>query len=231
MILKWLANFWLRWPRCQKPSPISRAIDGHWCRSVLERWIHFALHGPMDDAQPQGFPEIPENQELLKQRQPARSGEPFMTKRPKKKHELNRVWLWNSNVFYTICGLKKVLKSFQRDSTAVSVFDHRHPIEHNFVFSNHGCCNPWDPWLIQVTRGHWSPLEWSSRLQRSKTSKRLRPWSSASGDVTKHDQYDQTLEKFRVRTRELSSLRWGYMMLYDVIWQCVKTLYPWWTWK
>ena len=21
MILKWLANFWLRWPRCQKPSP------------------------------------------------------------------------------------------------------------------------------------------------------------------------------------------------------------------
>ena len=85
MILKWLANFWLRWPRCQKPSPISRAIDGHWCRSVLERWIHFALHGPMDDAQPQGFPEIPENQELLKQRQPARSGEPFMTKRPKKK--------------------------------------------------------------------------------------------------------------------------------------------------
>ena len=51
------------------------------------------------------------------------------------------------------------------------------------------CCNPWDPWLIQVTRGPWSPLEWSSRLQRSKTSKRLRPWSSASGDVTKHDQW------------------------------------------
>lgn len=121
---KW-ANLWLRWPRCQKPSPIS----------VLERWIHFALHGPMDDAQPQGFPEIPEHQELLKQRQPARSGEPFMTKR-QKKHELNRVRLWNSNVFYTICGLKKVLKPFQRDSTAVSVFDHRHPIEHNFKLSS-----------------------------------------------------------------------------------------------
>jgi hypothetical protein len=28
---------------------------------------------------------------------------------------------------------------------------------------------------------------------------------------------DHALEKFRVRTRELSSLRWGYMMLYDVI--------------
>ena len=158
MILKWPANFWLR---CQKPSPpVSHIQDGHWCRSVLERWIHFALHGPMDDAQPQGFPEIPEHQELLKQRQPARSGEPFMTKRPTKKYELNRVWLWNSNVFYTICGLKKVLKSFFKEIQQQYQFSII-AIPSNTTSSSKTCCllqsmrSMADP-SHQGTWSHWS---------------------------------------------------------------------------
>lgn len=64
--------------------------------SVLEWWIHFGAQRPRLDTQPQSFPEIPQNDELLKQRQPETCGHSVAM----------RGAMELRGVFYKMCGLK-----------------------------------------------------------------------------------------------------------------------------